>query len=77
MFKVLANTWLKKRNKTDTRHDKSSKLHIDLYNIYICVYRFAGYSSKESIRQLEPSPGLISRRPQEIPKTPRHNTNCL
>ena len=31
MFKVLAKTWLNKRNQTDTRYDKSSKLHIDLY----------------------------------------------
>ena len=76
MFKVLAKTWLNKRNQTDTRYDKSSKLHILIYtNKY--VYRFAGYSSKESKRQLEPSPSLISRRPQEIPKIPRHNTNCL
>ena len=47
MFKVLAKTWLNKRNETDTRYDKSSKLHILIYtNKY--VYRFARYSSKES-----------------------------
>jgi len=47
MFKVLAKTWLNKRNQTDTSYDKSSKLHILIYtNKY--VYRFAGYSSKES-----------------------------
>ena len=55
---------------------KQQIAYIDLYNKYY-VYRFAGYSSKESRHQIEPSPGLISRRPQEIPKIPRHNTNCL
>ena len=44
MFKVLAKTFLNKRNQTDTRYDKSSKLNILIYtNKY--VYRFVGYSS--------------------------------
>ena len=47
MFKVLAKTWLNKRNQTDTRYDKSSKLHILIYtNKYVCC--FARYSAKES-----------------------------
>ena len=31
MFQVLAKTWLNKRDQTDTRYDKSSKLHILIY----------------------------------------------
>ena len=69
MFKVLARTWLKKRNKTDTRHDKSRKLHILIYTINLFIV-LLGLGLKNE----DTNSNLVQ---VSYPDVPRHNTNCL
>ena len=69
MFKVLARTWLKKRNKTDTRHDENRKLHILIYTINLFIVLLGlGLQNEDT------NSNLVQ---VSYPDVPRHNINCL